>query len=387
MRSHVTNLFRIGFLVIFLLAGASIASASEAPNIRLLRVPNGGIQPQVLVGSEGKVHMVYFAGHPMQGDIYYVASADGGETFSEPLRVNSQEGSASISISFDLGKDDRVHVAWNGSPIAEPKALTDSTPLLYSRLNDDGSAFEPQRNVIREHPHLDGGSSVSADDQGNVYVVWHAPEKGGHGEEGRVIWVSRSGDEGKTFETESNALPQSTGACACCALQSYTDQAGTLYVMYRMAWKVTTRDMQMLMSKDQGKTFTNAKIDPWEIGQCMMSTSSMAQQDQDVYAAWETKNQVYFGRLDSKTGEVAAPIAAPDKPKMRKHPHLVTGTDGAMLLVWTEGLFWGRGGTLAWQIFDADGTPMLEENGGQAGVPAYSTVAAFASPDGFTIVY
>ena len=40
-------------------------------------------------------------------------------------------------------------------------------------LSDEGSAFEPQRNVMQFAEGLDGGGSVAADVQGNVYVAWH----------------------------------------------------------------------------------------------------------------------------------------------------------------------------------------------------------------------
>ena len=35
--------------------------------------------------------------------------------------------------------------------------------MLYTRLNDTGDAFEPQRNVIQKRVGLDGGGSVAAD--------------------------------------------------------------------------------------------------------------------------------------------------------------------------------------------------------------------------------
>ena len=97
--------------------------------------------------------------------------------------------------------------------------------------------------------------------------------------------------------------------------------------------------------------------------------------------------QVYYGKFDPATGTVAERIAAPGKGKMRKHPTLATRSDGQVLLLWTEGVFFGRGGAMAWQIFDQDGKPLLEENGTQDGVPKFSVVATFATPDGFTIVY
>jgi hypothetical protein len=58
-----------------------------------------------------------------------------------------------------------------------------------------------------------------------------------------------------------------------------------------------------------------------------------------------------------------------------------------MLLVWTEGTGWQRGGALAWQLFDKSGKP-LDEKGRQDGVPVWSFGAAYAKEDGsFVVLY
>ena len=71
----------------------------------------------------------------------------------------------------------------------------------------------------------------------------------------------------------------------------------------------------------------------------------------------------------------------------RKHPTVAANARGETLLVWTEGMGWERGGSLAWQVFDRDGRPTAEK-GRIPGVPVWSLVAAFARPDGgFTVIY
>ncbi|MGI8467412.1 MAG: hypothetical protein ACR2N3_03065, partial [Pyrinomonadaceae bacterium] len=54
---------------------------------------------------------------------------------------------------------------------------------------------------------------------------------------------------------------------------------------------------------------------------------------------------------------------------------------GETLFAWTEGTAWGKGGSLAWQIFDKNNKP-IGERGRADGVPAWSFPAAFAHPDG-----
>lgn len=85
--------------------------------------------------------------------------------FSDPIRVNSVSGTA-VAIGNIRGarvavdRRGRAHVAWNGSrKMADP-----------------------------------------ADQQGRVYVFWHAPIPGHRGEDSRRVWMARSDDDGKTFD-------------------------------------------------------------------------------------------------------------------------------------------------------------------------------------------
>jgi hypothetical protein len=367
-------------------------NARRAGAVTLLRVPEKGIQPQVAVDAKGIVHMIYFRGRPGGGDVFYVRSDDFGAHFSAPLQVNSQPGSV-IAIGtirgahLALGKNGRVHVAWMGSGKAEQHEHGHATPMLYSRLNDHGTAFEPQRNVIHSAVGLDGGGSVAADDSGNVYVAWHAPAPGAKGEETRRVWVARSTDEGKTFAPEEPASEAATGACGCCGMRAFGNGKGNLYVLYRSAAHEVNRDTYLLASMDQGSTFQSECLHKWSIRACPMSSFALAAVDAGVVAAWETEGQVYFARVDPHSGKRSEPVSAPGAGRDRKHPVVAGNARKATILAWTEGTGWERGGAVAWQVFDKDGRPTAEK-GRTDGVPTWSSVAVFARPDGgFTVVY
>jgi hypothetical protein len=382
------------------LVASSRHAADDTPHeVVRLRVPDHGIQPQVAVDAEGAFHLIYFKGEPAAGDVFYARSKDG-EHFHHPLRVNGVPGSA-IAVGnirgahLALGKNGLPHVAWNGSGKATPKAPGDPhgpawmlTPMLYTRLNDAGTAFEPQRNVIRSAGGLDTGGSVAADGAGNVYVFWHAPEPGKRGEDNRRVWVAVSADEGKTFAAEKAAYTEPTGACGCCGMRAFADAKGTVYALYRGAKDVRQRDMYLLTSADKGKTFHGEDVHPWSIETCPMSSEAFAAgPDGMVVAAWETKGQVYFARIDPKTGKCSAAVAPPGEGHGRKHPAVAVNGMGEMILAWTEGMGWERGGTVVWQVYDRGGHP-TEERGHAAGVPVWGLVAVFVRPDGrFAVVY
>lgn len=384
-------MFRSAFFAAVLIT-ASVAFAAP-PNVRTLRVPDGGIQPRVAVDSAGVTHLIYFKGDAGHGDLFYVRSTDGGVTFSPPIPVNSHAGSAIAAgtirgAQLALGKDNRVHVAWNGSGPIDSKGPDDPTPMLYTRLNDAGDGFEPDRNVITSHYGLDGGGSIAANPQGNVYIAWHAPEHKGQPEDDRRVWITRSTDGGKTFSPEVAASPDATGACGCCGLQIMVDSHGSIFTLYRSATERVHRDMYLLRSDDHAAHFTSTKISPMTIGQCVMSSAAMIDSPQGIFAAWETQSQIYFGRVAKEGAMISRIIPAPGDTRGRKHPALAINQTGNVLVVWTEGTGWNKGGSIAWQVYDAEGKEIARANGSKPGSPAWNLPAAFTNANGdFTIVY
>src|SRR5260370_7188771 len=107
-------------------------------------------------------------------------------------------------------------------------------PVLFSRLNDSRTAFEPQRNLMQYARGGDGGLSVAADARGDVYVVWHA--MGAEpGEDHRRVYLARSTDDGKTFAREVPISPATLGACGCCGIPPFPHRPAPPYPLYPSA--------------------------------------------------------------------------------------------------------------------------------------------------------
>jgi len=389
-----------GLLALTLMAGHLAATvgppagaAERQSPVVVIATPDGGIQPQAVVDDAGVVHLIYYKGDPSGGDLYYTRSEQGKPDFSTPIRVNSQPGSA-IAMGtirggqIALGRDGRVHVAWNGSQGATPPNPIKGSPMLYTRLNADRSAFEPQRNLMQRSFYLDGGGSVAADKTGNVYVAWHATSTDASlGEAGRRLWVARSRDDGATFSNEVPAIESATGACACCGTKALVDRRGTLYILYRAARANVERDMMLVTSSDHGAHFKATSLQPWPVSICPMSSESLVETPLGVLAAWETKGQVAHSLVDPESLVPSRPVSPPGGGN-RKHPALAANTRGETVVVWAEDTGWNRGGSLAWRIFDPSVRATQEHGRIDGGIPVWGLPTVVALPDGrFLIIH
>jgi hypothetical protein len=61
--------------------------------------------------------------------------------------------------------------------------------------------------------------------------------------------------------------------------------------------------------------------------------------------------------------------------------------NGLVIVSWTEGMGWKRGGSVRWQLLDSTGRS-IGDPGGADGVPAWSLVSAYPKKNGnFVVLY
>jgi hypothetical protein len=374
------------------------AAEPERAAVRTARVPEGGVQPRAAVDDRGVLHLIYLTGDAMNADVQYVRSHDGGETFGQPARVNAHPGSA-IAVGtirgahLALGKGGRVHVAWMGSGHAQPKAPGRQAPMLYTRLRDDGT-FEPERNVLTKYVGLDGGGSVAADPDGNVYVAWHAPDVKGGDEGTRRVFVARSGDDGATFAPEGPITEAGLGACGCCGMTVLAAPGGTTVGLFRSATDQTHRDTRAFLLQGGENRNPGAMLDPMESGVCVMSTYALANLpgQKSFLAAWETGGRIRFGTYAYRSPASGRVHDLPDAVRggagNQKHPAIAVDRQGNALIAWAEDTGWEKGGSVAWQVFDRELRPVPGAAGRADGLPVWSLPAAAAVPGhGFIVMY
>ena len=379
----------------FLLPLALCAAVASAGPVTLLEVPNAGVQPQALVDAGGKLHLLFLAGPAGESDVFHTTLNPRTKAFAKPTRVNHTAGNAVAMGSIRgaqgaWGRDGRLHVVWNASvPDADGKSHME---VCYTRSDSTGEKFEPERGLMHAGKFLDGGATIAADQQGNVYVLWHAmpleaTPDAGHGEASRIIYLAKSSDDGRTFTKDAPCTDAAAGICACCSMRATTLASGELVVLYRSA-DGSGRSMQSLRSTDHGAHFKVTELQPWLINACPMSSSGLHPTPQGVMAAWETDSTIWTANLDG-----ASMTPRKISTTGSKHPSLARDEHGRTLLTWARDTGWQRGGTLAWSLLDAQGKVSIESTANSAQdanlkVPVWSfPAAAFVKGLGFVIVH
>ena len=289
-------------------------------------------------------------------------------------------------IAIDVGEAQKLGLRGGEGREKQKQEGGDLKPLCYARLNDDGTAFEPQRNVAGKTEALDGAGTIAADGSGNVYVLWHARGET-PGEMFRRVYLAHSTDEGKTFGAESRVSSPLSGACSCCSMRALTDAGGRLFAAFRGAGTGVHRDSFLLVSPKPGSPFEEVKLGEWNVNYCPASSYGLAQSAAGVLVAWELKNQIYFAAFDPQSHQLSNPILVGGEGARRKYPVIVANARGEKLVAWTEGVSWSKGGSVAWQIYGADDQP-IGARGEAPGVPPSSQATAFARPDrSFVVVF
>ncbi|MFI5371306.1 MAG: FlgD immunoglobulin-like domain containing protein [Candidatus Eisenbacteria bacterium] len=225
------------------------------------QVNEGG--PAIAVSPNGTVHVVW-TGDESQKTVWTARSTDGGATFSAAVRVNdvvSYPPSYSVfQPDIAVGADGTVYVVWfdyrawlgdfdYGSPIdvyldkSTDDGVTWNTDVLVSV---GGSGTYPWH--YQPYMALDPAS-------GNIYVAFNDLDRYGLGDPGDVS-LARSIDGGATFQPKVRVddLPDGVLTLQAWPAIAVSPVGGEVYVGFEDS-RGTSQDIRLARSTDQGVTF------------------------------------------------------------------------------------------------------------------------------------
>lgn len=320
-----------------------MSHANERTNrVSIIRVPASGQALKAQMGVDGAIHLLLDSPDGPR----YVKSQDDGRTFSEPIAVvdaaSQKPGLTFQAADLAIGKEGRVHVAManNAWKLKLPEA---EWGLYYTSLAPGAKVFSPVRNLNRKPSE---GFSLAADERGAVTAGFLSGK----------LFTMESRDNGETFTASAEFNP-AWNPCDCCTTAAVYGSNGKLALLYREETD-NARDMFVVLSDQRSASEplrTRVSGTPWKLNGCPMTYFTITRADTGYVAAWPTKGQVYFARLD-KDGGVLPPgeIRTPGTSGMRNGLLALSATDGATLIAWKNK------DVLGWQLFDVKGEPTGE---------------------------
>lgn len=318
---------------------SSVVAAEIGPTTRVttIRVPNGGEAADAKISSDGVIHLLYNS----QDIPYYVKSSDNGATFSSRIAVVDKESRKPdlefLGSAMPIGKGGAVYVAMmtNNWKLKLPNV---PEGMVYATLAPGARAFTPVRSL---NGRPSEGFSLAADENGNVAATWLADK----------LFVNFSHDAGKTF-TPNAEINRAYDPCNCCTTRGAYGADGNLAVLYREETN-NQRDMYVVMlTKDGRESRNRISATLWNINACPMTYFAISPTKDGYVAAWPTKSEIYFTRLD-KAGKVLPPgeVKTPGRSGMRTGVVALGASDGSTLIAWRHQ------DEVGWQLYGEDGQP------------------------------
>ena len=139
---------------------------------------------------------------PIVNDLYFAVSTDRGKTFSKPFKINDAAGSANLSVHAAAAGPGELHVVW-------PDA---GKSLLYCKM--DAAGKRAGKIVTLTGFYCEScPPGLAVDPAGNPTVAWRDAPK--DPKANRQIFLSRSGDAGKSFATTTQLNSLDSGLTEC----------------------------------------------------------------------------------------------------------------------------------------------------------------------------
>lgn len=325
----------------FALVAASTVFAAESGRVKLIQIPGASSIVKAQTGADGTIHVLYDG----ESTPFYTVSTNNGATFSKPISIveTPSKTPGLIFHAWDLavGKDGRVHVAMgnNGWKLKLPQ---EEWSLHYATLDRGEKAFSPVRNLNRKPSE---GFALAANARGDVSASFLSGK----------IYAMVSHDSGRNFSDWRELNPE-WNPCDCCTTAAAYGADGRLAILYREETN-NDRDIYAVIWDQRGEKMVRRRISTtsWKLEGCPMTYFTVSPTASGYIAAWPTKGEIYFARLDAN-GEVLPPgeIKTPGQNGMRTGIVALGAADGATLIVWKNAE------KLSWQLYDAKGNPLSD---------------------------
>jgi len=319
--------------------------------------PAKGERPFVHADSNGTVYITFGC-----GNVCFVRSDDGGETFGNVTFANDHSGSA-LQPSVVVDASGTIHVSWYDTR----DGLWD---VYFAKSTDGGWTFSQDVKVnddSRDYPQVyPPHTTMSIDDSGNIYVAWNDNRNGDFD-----IYFARSLDGGQSFETNLR-VSDDMGYADQLWPSMIVDKGGIIHIVWEDL-RDGSRAIYHAQSVDEGQNFSvNRKLtlqpETTDLREPRIAVTNVG----DLYLVWmggKASDHDVFISASSDAGNSFLPgmkLNNDTGTSEQRYPELVVGNDGIAHVVWSDSRNNPQG--QSWDIYYCSAHM---ESGAEAGIVSY----------------
>ena len=354
----------VAFLAI-LVAAVLVVQAAPPADIVSLAVPGRSNSTPSVAAAGSFVAVAWGASSAGKSDVYLAVSNNSGQSFGEPVRVNTVAGEARLGgelpprvALFSTGKSAAPEIAVVWTTRSET-----ATELKLSRSRDGGRTFERAATLQSPGSAGDRGwPALAIDDQGGAHAIWldhrglaaartsgaaHAGHRAGTAMDGAAMAERSSLFYAAAGAASSGERELTKGVCYCCKTALAAGPRGLLVAAWRHVYPGNLRDIAFAVSRDRGRTFSppvRVSEDGWAINACPDDGPAIGVDGRGtVHLAWRTViggsdpegALFYASTSDGRTftPRVRIPTLGAFNPT---HPQLVVDGRGRIVVAWDE---------------------------------------------------
>ncbi|MBY0575213.1 MAG: glycoside hydrolase [Gallionellaceae bacterium] len=289
------------------------------------------------------------------GHVMVSHSDDRGETYSAPVKVNSE----AELVAADGENRPKILVAGNGNVyVSYTRSL--ETPFAgnvrFSRSTDGGKSFSAPITVNDNHELFTHRfDTMGVNGRGQIYIAWldkrdaAATNKKGEKYSGIAVYYAVSDDEGRSFKPNIKATDHS---CECCRIAMALDTDDYPVITWRHIYDTNIRD-HALVKLDGKMAPLRLSHENWNIAACPHHGPSLSIASDGIYhATWFNNAGLFYAHSADQGKTFSKPLNFGGFEAQAAHPYVLS---------------LGSRVYLAWKEFDGNNTGIFVMESGDGG--------------------
>lgn len=259
--------------------------------------------PRPLLGSSGAFDAQgrLWVAHVANGNILLQASEDQGRSWSAPRAVLPQaeavEASGEARPKIAFGPQGQFYLSYTQA-LAKPHTGN----IRFVRSTDGGNTFSAPFTVQRDRAQIGHRfDDIVVDAQGRIFLTWldkrdkEAAQAAQRPYRGIAIYYAVSSDQGASFGED---IKLADHTCECCRIATAIDEQGRVHAMWRHVFEPNIRDHATAILPASGRPAPaqRATHDVWKIDACPHRGPALA------FDSSGQRHQVWFTGANDEGG-------------------------------------------------------------------------------------